>query len=215
MKKIKIAAALIVCVAMLLALAGCGGDAAKFPGTWRTGPMDFTAAFNKGCEEALSEEDANYFHVDEFKFSFVFTFEDGKYTLKPNADSLGTAIDGLKEQLKGGVEAMYIDLAQKNNLSIEDVLTANNYESLDALVQETLDEMDLSAIADELIKDATFSGIYTALLGKLILNGEDNEVIATFDYKFDGDKLVLSAEQDPDSEYGDIFAGEIICEKLA
>ena len=76
-KHISMILSVVMAIAMLTMLTGCGSETEKFIGTWET-TVNLTDTINQQFAE--DEEMANYLKADKFELRMLFTFnEDGTH----------------------------------------------------------------------------------------------------------------------------------------
>ena len=209
MKKIRIVAVLL-CAVMLFSFTGCKTisqsvkDTLAIVGTWTSAPIDMTEDLNTEVSANLPEEYKDYFVVDNFSFAIDLTFtEDGKYAMSANEASVKKTVDNMEACFTEGVTKMYNDMAAEYNISIEDLLSANNYEDLDALVADTMSDFDFSQLVSDISEPMNISGTYTLLNGVMYLASEEDPKVYNdiFTYVLDGDTLSLNVSEEYAAEY--------------
>ena len=179
----------LVAAAMVLALIGCGSssknnDKEKFLGTWKV-DVDLTDAFNDGFTEGMDQIDAaasEYFNVDKFDFTVIFTFnDDGTYSMGVDDDSFNSSVDGVKESVKAGLTRYFEDMIVEMGLdmSVDEVLEASGM-SMEALIDASLTPDMFGGVLEEL----NLSGKWKVENGKLYLteSADDDFDEEDFDY---------------------------------
>lgn len=191
---------LMLVLVMMLSLAACSGDQEKLVGTWEA-ELEMADVFNESMGDA---EEAEFLAVDSFCFKMVLTFtEEGTYTMSADADSVAAAMEGLKEELKGGMEEylVYAMAQQGLEMSIDDIM-----EMMGMSMDELIDSIVTQDLIDEMVTAMVTEGNYRAEKGKLYLSdGVDSVVDMTVyeTYTLEGDTLTLvsTTETDEFSEY--------------
>ena len=102
MKRMRKAAALLMVLAMVFALAGCGKS--DVVGTWHR-ELDLTEALYKEIDQIHSNIDVKDY-VDSFKFEFIYEFKDnGTFTCQIDE----AAFDNMLAEYKLEMKAFYTD----------------------------------------------------------------------------------------------------------
>ena len=171
---------LTLCALLLAALlAGCGsagGETASeapepaeqtITGSW-TADVDMAENLNESL--AASEEIGRYLTLDSFSLQLLLRFsEDGTYSMHCDPDSAKTALEGLKEQMKGALTGYLEDVARESGL---DLTAEELMEQAGITMDDLLAEMDEAYSAEELVDDMNLSGRYLYEDGKLALSDD-------------------------------------------
>lgn len=170
----------VLLLTLCLLLSGCSGsDKEKFVGTWSAN-VDMTDIINESLAE--DPETAEYFTVDNFGMTLLFTFEaDGSYKITADEDAFADSCDSLIETITEGATKYLEDTAKAEGLSMtaDDMLGIMGL-SMDDFMGEMMDQDDLK----ELLADVEDSGKYEVKDGKLYTTLDENDYIA---YKFVSD----------------------------
>ena len=170
----------VLLLTLCLLLSGCGGsDKDKFVGTWSAN-VDMTDIINDSLAE--DPETAEYFTVDNFGMTLLFTFEeDGSYKITADEDAFAKSCDSLIETITEGATKYLEDTAKAEGLDMtaDDMLGIMGL-SMDDFMGEMMDQDDLK----ELLADVEDSGKYEVKDGKLYTTLDENDYIA---YKFVSD----------------------------
>lgn len=185
---------------MLLALTGCSGDQEKLVGTWEA-ELDMASVFNESMGDA---EEAEFLAVDSFSFKMVLTFtEEDTYTMSADEDSVVAAMEGLKEDLKAGMEEYLVHVMAQEGLvmDIDEIM-----EMMGLSMDELIDSVVTQELIDEMVSVMVTEGKYRAEDGKLYLSDSVDTVVdmTTYEtYTLEGDTLTLvsTTETDEYSEY--------------
>lgn len=184
---------------MLVSLTACSGDQEKMVGTWEA-ELEMADVFNESMGDA---EEAEFLAVDSFSFKMVLTFtEEGTYTMSADEDSVVAAMEGLKEDLKVGMEEylVYIMAQEGLEMSIDEIM-----EMMGITMDELIDSVVTQELIDEMVSVMATEGNYRAEDGKLYLSdGVENVVDMTAyeTYTLEGDTLTLVTTTETD-EYSD------------
>ena len=188
----------IMTIVMLLsvsyALTGCKSDAEIIIGSW-TADINFADAFNTGISSADGmEEMGKYFHISTFTITTTFTFrDDGTYTVSHDQDSITSALESIKGDLRNGIEAYFQDEIKKAGLdmSVSELLAASG-QTMDSV----MDAMFSGEVMDQLIDEVAtqYTGNYQVNDGKIYMTESTGEEISEeyYDtYKLGKDTLTL------------------------
>lgn len=170
----------VLLLTLCLLLSGCGkSDKDKFVGTWRA-DVDMTDLINESLAE--DPETAEYFTVDNFGMTLLFTFEeDGSYKITADEDAFAKSCDSLIETITEGATKYLEDMAKAEGLDMTaDEMLGIMGLSMDDFMGEMMDRDDLK----ELLADVEDSGKYEVKDGKLYTTLDENDYIA---YKFVSD----------------------------
>ena len=181
---------IILCLVLLLGLAGCSSDKDALIGTWN-GEADLTDVINESF--AADEELSQYVHVDSFKLPMVLVFnEDGTYSLGADKTAVQAEIESLKTDVSDGMTAYLEAMIKEQGLTgvtVDDLLTAMNM-TMEDLVAEAFSE----EAANELLEQMASEGNFDVKDGKLFLSdGLDYAVDETVyeTYTLEGSTLTL------------------------
>ena len=107
----------VLLLTLCLLLSGCGGsDKDKFVGTWSAN-VDMTDIINDSLAE--DPETAEYFTVDNFGMTLLFTFEeDGSYKITADEDAFAKSCDSLIETITEGATKYLEDTAKAEGLDM-------------------------------------------------------------------------------------------------
>lgn len=192
----------IMVVAMLFLLGGCGASAKdKLLGTWET-TVDMTEMMNE--QMALEEEMADYFEFSSFSIKASITFnEDDTYSISVDKASVESALETMKSDMETGLtkyfEAM-LDEAGMTDLSVDDLLGSMNT-SMEAMLDELFNE---AMEQEELFSELEQEGKFKAAEGKLYLSDSLEYEVDEKEYEnytLEGDTLTLVScvsEEEPD-----------------
>ncbi len=182
MKKRQILVSVVVVLAMMMSLVGCGkSEADKFVGEWE-------AEINLGellQEELGSELSGMEDILDIGDVEMLLTLEmneAGTCTASVDEEALEEEIRAMMEDmLTGMMEAM----AGEVGMSVDEMLEAQGY-TMDQLIDESMQEMDMREITEEFDEVVKFS----VEDGKLVLGDE------TWTYEFESDDSFVVTEID-------------------
>ncbi len=188
MKKVM---ATVICLALLITvISGCERNPG-LTGVWR-GSVDFT--------DLLNEKMGGVYTMGEFTFQdicvdFTLTLRtDGTFRLSVEEESLENMAKQMTQQVTDGLEQTIEQMIKERdlNISLSDFLTMVGID-MDALVQQVVGTMDISAIAEHTQSE----GKYEAKEGKLYFTHEITAVFAEdyYPYVLDGDTLTISAKE--------------------
>ncbi len=169
MKRTRIALLITLVTVMLFTFAGCGGDEAKFVGTWST-KIDMLPALEYGMKEAAAEdpesaEIMDYFQFSSFNIVYTYTFtEEGTYKFSVDDVELEKEVEKLRKEARAGFEQMIQDIIDDNDLDV----TVEEYAEIAELdLDETVREAFPDEMIDELLADLKAEGNFEAREGKL------------------------------------------------
>lgn len=171
MKNMRKLTALALVLVMVLAMTACGSDHDKMVGVWET-ELEFADIFNNSLGDA---EGAEYLKVDSLKLKIVLTFnEDNTYSMVADPASVETAMEGLKESLKAGMERYLVDTIAATGLSlgIDDIMEMLNT-NMDSLIGEVL----TPELIEEMTEVMAARGQYLAEDNKLYLSDSVDKAI--------------------------------------
>lgn len=195
MKKVSKFLALVLVLAMLTMLAGCGSLKKTVQGDWLSDRMDFTDAFMEGLgedEEAL--EILEFCDFGKVEMAFVATFnDDDTVVLKVEPASFEAAMEGVKAAMVTGLKPYFENLLTEafaeSELELDEALEIMDYEDLDAYIEDMLggsisdfvEEMYSAEAVQEMADSMTRTGTYTVEKGSITINveGEEESVIYT------------------------------------
>lgn len=170
----------VLLLTLCLLLSGCGkSDKDKLIGTWKA-DVDMTDIINESIAE--DPDAADYFKVDSFGMTLLFTFEeDGSYQITADQDAFADACDGLIDTIADGTKAYLEALALEEGLELDaDAMLGLLGLSMDDFMDGMIDRDDLKS----LVADVEDSGKFEAKDGKLYTTLDDTDYIA---YEFVSD----------------------------
>lgn len=194
---------LVMILAMLFVLGGCGGsDADKLVGTWTTA-LDLTELLND--EIAAGDETmAAYVQVKDFTLNMTVTFkEDGTYTMGIDEASMTAAMEGVLAALKDGMYDYFEDVLAEAGLNMTvDELLAESGISMDELMDEAFSE----AMKEDMFGDLSSQGNFEVKDGKLFLSdGLDYAVDETIYEVYTLKGNTLTFEESVGSDLDQVF----------
>lgn len=156
-------AAMLCCV-----LAGCGSkEADALVGTWKA-DVDMTELM----AESLGTEVMEFVTLDTVIFSMVLQFNsDGTYAMTLDTASVETALDGILQNVKDGTLAMLEKQIAEYGLemTVEEMLAASGTD-LDTMMADMEAQMNIPALIQQVISEASNEGKYDAKDGKLFMS---------------------------------------------
>lgn len=196
MKKISKVTVVMLVLAMVLSLCGCGGNATKkLYGTWSLN-MDM----GETISSEMGEEFADFESTLDVKLLFTFN-EDGTFEMKVDKDSFVESFNGwLDDFIAYSVDMTY---AQFADMGVEKAdADAMIEEQFGGTMEDYLREMmeaqlDAEALAGEMSTD----GIWEVKGDKLYMSEEDEIDEDDFDtFSISGDKLTINAPEGAESD---------------
>ena len=164
MKRILSLALAVFMAVALLCFSGCSKESDALIGTWE-GDVNYAPLFNQMIQSAAGEGLGEYWTVEDFRLTLVLTFrDDGTYSMTVDEEKLDIAIQQLKFKLSKGLEAFMQDLIDASGTSqtVEEFMA-----SLGVSPDELIDEALGPDIRDQMVKECSFDGNFTAKDGKL------------------------------------------------
>lgn len=199
--------------ALLVCLAGCGGNDAKaFIGTWQC-RINMAEQLNTGL--ATDPEVADYLMTDEFYLNMNIEFrEDGTYTLSIDEDSLKETMSGYMEVMKEGL-SRYLEDMMKDQFNIE--MTVDEILSATGLsLEDLMAEIPIDELMDELLEAAVQEGKYMVKDGKLFTSVSlDTEVDPRVYETYELSGKTLTLLELVGAEADDLMTYPIVFEKIS
>lgn len=147
MKKSKLLVSLLL--ALTLMITACG-EPSPFVGTWR-GTCDLTDLIIGQSEWGTSEELSAYVdEVEGLEFVICFEFTENEMSMYVDEASIDSFIDNTETSMKKMMESYVVDQLGLYDISYEEYLEELGTDS-DALLQDVLDEMGLTAQIEEMM----------------------------------------------------------------
>lgn len=197
MKAFKRIAAMILAVLMVASLAACtkaNPDTAKLIGTWKSDDINL----NQALLEAIAGEDeelATYFDFSDINMVIMMEFnEDGTYKMYTDEENVNEMAENIKKDICAGFEKQFGDMGAAANMTAQEVVEAAGYESIEALVDSSINTTDLTegftykTEGKFILKDGYFFATDDTKLNPPTNNTDDGEA-----YTLDGDKFTLKA----------------------
>ncbi len=194
-RRIKRLTGIVLVLTMLLALAGYGGDKEALLGKWEA-ELDFTERMKGELEKAMGGGMMDYFQFSAFEIACILEFrEDDTYTMAVDWDKMNKTMDTFKEDLTGGLVKYMEDLIAAEGLDMSvDALLAASGSSIGELMDETFSDEMVKDMIREIAEAMEISGTFSAVDGKLNLNGVLSDYVV--EYVLDGDTLTLKMPAD-------------------
>ena len=172
----KVISLLLVVVMLCAVLTGCGNQEAKaLVGTWKA-DLDMSELMS----QQMGSDMAEYVTLNDVVFTMVLSFDDeGVFEVALDEASVNAALEKVLQSVKDGTYAMLQDQMDEMGLdmSVEEALEASGTD-LDTVMAEVEAQMDLSAMAEQVISETNGTGNFEAEDGKLFMS-------AGLDYKPD------------------------------
>lgn len=199
-------------VLLVVAVYVSTADERALVGEWKA-----TVDMTDYLQEEMSQlpEFGSYMEISEFTFVVYYNFnEDFTYTTSVDEDSVNTAIESVKDDLKNAIYAYAEDSIRQNGLNISpEALFALSGTSIDEIVEEAFSTESIESIADEFFNEGNFE----ADDGKLYMSdGYDYAVDPNSyeTYELSDNQLVLTSGVDPEFDEEDLAAYPITFEKV-
>lgn len=199
-------------VLLVVAVYVSTADERALVGEWKA-----TVDMTDYLQEEMSQlpEFGSYMEISEFTFVVYYNFnEDFTYTTSVDEDSVNTAIESVKDDLKNAIYAYAEDSIRQNGLNISpEALFALSGTSIDEIVEEAFSTESIESIADEFFNEGNFE----AGDGKLYMSdGYDYAVDPNSyeTYELSDNQLVLTSGVDPEFDEEDLAAYPITFEKV-
>ena len=200
-------------VLLVVAVYVSTADERALVGEWKA-----TVDMTDYLQEEMSQlpEFGSYMEISEFTFVVYYNFnEDFTYTTSVDEDSVNTAIESVKDDLKNAIYAYAEDSIRQNGLNISpEALFALSGTSVDEIIEEAFSAESMEDIADEFFNEGNFE----ADDGKLYMSdGYDYAVDPNSyeTYELSDNQLVLTSGVDPEFDEEDLAAYPITFEKVA
>lgn len=199
-KSISLVISVLLILALMLSLTGCG-EQKKFVGSWEA-TIDMTDFINQGIAE--DEEMAEYLKIKEFELVMKMTFkDDGTYKAYIDEKELEKTFESAKEDFKEGMNKYFEDYIDSMGLglTVDEVLKESGVD-MDSLMEEAFGDELYKSLTDELASEGNFE----AKDGKLYLSDGlakdiDEDVYDTYEISENELKLIESFGDDAeDSE---------------
>lgn len=199
-------------VLLVVAVYVSTADERALVGEWKA-----TVDMTDYLQEEMSQlpEFGSYMEISEFTFVVYYNFnEDFTYTTSVDEDSVNTAIESVKDDLKNAIYAYAEDSIRQNGLNISpEALFALSGTSVDEIIEEAFSAESMEDIADEFFNEGNFE----ADDGKLYMSdGYDYAVDPNSyeTYELSDNQLVLTSGVDPEFDEEDLAAYPITFEKV-
>lgn len=187
-------------------------DERALVGEWKA-----TADMTDYLQKELSSipEFGTYIEVTDYSFVVYYTFyDDYTYKASVDEDSVNTAMENVKADLKDALYAYAEDVMQQNGLNMPaETMFALSGTSVDEIIEEAFSAESMEDIADEFFNEGNFE----ADDGKLYLSdGYDYAVDPNSyeTYELSDNQLVLINATGPDLDEEDLAAYPITFEKV-
>ena len=188
-------------------------DERALVGEWKA-----TVDMTDYLQEEMSQlpEFGSYMEVTDFSFVVYYTFyDDYTYKASVDEDSVNTAMENVKADLKDALYAYAEDVMRQNGLNMPaETMFALSGTSVDEIIEEAFSAESMEDIADEFFNEGNFE----ADDGKLYLSdGYDYAVDPNSyeTYELSDNQLVLTSGVDPEFDEEDLAAYPITFEKVA
>jgi len=193
MKKASKLLALLLALAMMTMLTGCGSLKKTVQGDWLSESIDITGTFMQDVgDDEEAKELLTYCDFGKLEVAMLATFnEDDTVVVTVEPGSFHDAMDGVKSALVNGLggyfEALLTEAFSEAGLTLEEALEIMDYEDLDSYIIDCLGgtiaeyvETEYSEeYLNEMAESFTKTGTYTVEKGSLLvtLDGEQESVI--------------------------------------
>lgn len=199
-------------VLLVVAVYVSTADERALVGEWKA-----TVDMTDYLQEEMSQlpEFGSYMEVTDFSFVVYYTFYDD-YTYKAfvDEDSVNTAMENVKADLKDALYAYAEDVMRQNGLNMPaETMFALSGTSVDEIIEEAFSAESMEDIADEFFNEGNFE----ADDGKLYMSdGYDYAVDPNSyeTYELSDNQLVLTSGVDPEFDEEDLAAYPITFEKV-
>lgn len=183
-------AAVVLVLALVLTLGGCGASEKEtLLGTWK-GETDITDLVNRSLTAGVDEELAGFLTFDNVTLVVVLTFrEDDSFSMALDETALETTVEQMKADFAGGMEQFLVKraAAEGKEASLEEIL-----DSMDTTMEELVNEAITSDLVNTLAAGIAREGAFRAENGTLYLSGEEGKEIPQ-SYALKGGTLTLGA----------------------
>lgn len=190
MKRMRKAAALLMVLAMVFALAGCGKS--DVVGTWQA-DLDMTDLLAESVDAAMGDMDISFRdYVDAFNVRIITEFkEDGTYVQTADEAAFNAVMAALRpaiiefyyDYLVYAFAESFAQMGATEDLSSREALEAFMGMNLDEAIQETMN-MSMEDVVDMVLSELTLENL------------TGGEAVAEGKYKTSGGKLYMSAGLD-------------------
>lgn len=196
MKKFSKLVAVVMVLAMVFSLCGCGNPAKKLYGSW-----GLDCDFSKMLSEEMGEEYADFSCA--FPMTILFNFnEDGTFIMSVDKDSFSASLDKwFAEFITYNVDLMYAEFEKQgvDKATADEQIQTQFGCSIDEYMTQLIKEsVDVDAMADEMAKDGTF-----VVKGKELFmaeTGEDINSVTGNPYKVTADTLTIEMSAEEQTE---------------
>ena len=195
MKHVKSLALCLLALALVRALAGCGGGKSDLPGTYKI-DLDLAPALNSAMTQlGLAEED-----LADLTLPVPYTLtlgEDGTYSMQADKEATVTALHTYLQGCGSAIEAALYQTAEESGLSREDFDAAferSTGSSVSDYVAEQISQLDEESLLSSLEEDEE-SGVYKAADGKLYFEEQEADFSEEdyVSYTLEGGKLTFTS----------------------
>lgn len=187
-------------------------DERALVGEWKA-----TVDMTDYLQEEMSQlpEFGSYMEVTDCSFVVYYTFyDDYTYQASVDEDSVNTAMENVKADLKDALYAYAEDVMRQNGLNMPaETMFALSGTSVDEIIEEAFSAESMEDIADEFFNEGNFE----ADDGKLYMSdGYDYAVDPNSyeTYELSDNQLVLTSGVDPEFDEEDLAAYPITFEKV-
>lgn len=199
-------------VLLVVAVYVSTADERALVGEWKA-----TVDMTDYLQEEMSQlpEFGSYMEVTDFSFVVYYTFyDDYTYKASVDEDSVNTAMENVKADLKDALYAYAEDVMRQNGLNMPaETMFALSGTSVDEIIEEAFSAESMEDIADEFFNEGNFE----ADDGKLYMSdGYDYAVDPNSyeTYELSDNQLVLTSGVDPEFDEEDLAAYPITFEKV-
>lgn len=199
-------------VLLVVAVYVSTADERALVGEWKA-----TVDMTDYLQEEMSQlpEFGSYMEVTDFSFVVYYTFyDDYTYKASVDEDSVNTAMENVKADLKDALYAYAEDVMRQNGLNMPaETMFALSGTSVDEIIEEAFSAESMEDIADEFFNEGNFE----AGDGKLYMSdGYDYAVDPNSyeTYELSDNQLVLTSGVDPEFDEEDLAAYPITFEKV-
>lgn len=199
-------------VLLVVAVYVSTADERALVGEWKA-----TVDMTDYLQEEMSQlpEFGSYMEVTDFSFVVYYTFyDDYTYKASVDEDSVNTAMENVKADLKDALYAYAEDVMRQNGLNMPaETMFALSGTSVDEIIEEAFSAESMEDIADEFFNEGNFE----ADDGKLYMSDGYDYAVAPNSYEtyeLSDNQLVLTSGVDPEFDEEDLAAYPITFEKV-
>ncbi|HKM34289.1 MAG TPA: hypothetical protein VJY54_06065 [Lachnospiraceae bacterium] len=201
MKKFSKLVAVVMVLAMVFSLCGCGNPAKKLYGSW-----GLNCDFSEMLSKELGEDYADFSCA--FPMTILFNFnEDGTFLMSVNKDSFSESLDKwFAEFITYNVDILYAEFEKQgiDKATADEQIQAQFGCSIEEYMTQLIEEsVDVDSMADEMTKDGNFvvkgNQLYIAE------TGEEMDSVTGNPYKITTDTLTI--EMSAEEETAEIIPG--------